>query len=109
MTKETGVVQVEIFGQVYSLRSDGDPSYIQSLASYVDARMRDVAKQTRAVDSLRVAILTALNIADEKARSSGAAAPSAPLGAAPASPSMTAEVEKRADEWSRLLDEALAS
>ena len=57
-------VRVEIFDQTYSLRGT-DPEYIAKLAEYVDAKIRAVAEQTSTVDSLRLAVLAALNIADE--------------------------------------------
>jgi cell division protein ZapA len=57
-------VRVEIFDQGYNL-SGPDPQYILKLAEYVDAKMRAVAEQTRTVDTVRVAVLAALNIADE--------------------------------------------
>lgn len=62
------LIQVEIFGQSYNLRGEGDSSYLQELAGYVDKRMREVADATGTVDSLKVAILAALNIADESRR-----------------------------------------
>jgi len=59
-------VRVEIYGQTYNLRSnDGDTEYIQHLGAFVDARMREIAQGSLTVDSLKVAILTALHIADE--------------------------------------------
>ncbi len=57
-------VRVEIFDQPYNLRGT-DPDYIFRLAEFVDAKMRAVAEQTSTVDSLRLAVLAALNIADE--------------------------------------------
>ena len=57
-------VRVEIFDQTYSLRGT-DAEYIGKLAEYVDAKIRAVAEQTTTVDSLRLAVLAALNIADE--------------------------------------------
>ncbi len=57
-------VRVEIFDQAYSLRGS-DPEYIEKLAEYVDAKIRAVAEQTSTVDTLRLAVLAALNIADE--------------------------------------------
>ncbi len=59
-----GSVRVEIFDQAYNLRGS-DPAYILRLAEYVDAKMRAVAEQTATVDSVRLAVLAALNIADE--------------------------------------------
>ena len=57
-------VRVEIYDQSYNLRGT-DPDYIHKLAEYVDLKMRTVAQQTQTVDSLRLAVLAALNIADE--------------------------------------------
>ncbi|HZM70583.1 MAG TPA: cell division protein ZapA [Candidatus Cryosericum sp.] len=65
------LVQVEIYGQSYNLRGEGETAYLQELAAYVDRRMREVAEATATVDSLKVAILAALNIADESRRSAG--------------------------------------
>ena len=59
-----GSVRVEIYDQTYQLRGS-DPEYIGKLADYVDTKMRIVAQQASTVDSLRVAVLAALNIADE--------------------------------------------
>jgi len=66
MTQEArnSSVEVEIFGQAYSLRGK-DPGYIRKLAEYVDGKMREVANQTRTSDGTRLAVLAALNIADE--------------------------------------------
>ena len=57
-------VTVEIYDQTYHLSGD-DAEHIRKLASMVDAKMRAVAQHTSTVDSLRVAVLAALNIADE--------------------------------------------
>ena len=57
--------KVVIYNQTYSLRSDHGPDYIHELAAYVDKRMAEIASATMTVDSLRVAILAALQIADE--------------------------------------------
>jgi cell division protein ZapA len=59
-----GSVRVEIFDQVYNLRGS-DADYIIQLAEYVDGKMRAVSEQTATVDSVRLAVLAALNIADE--------------------------------------------
>jgi cell division protein ZapA len=60
----SGSVRVEIFDQVYNLRGS-DADYISKLAEYVDGKMRAVSQQTATVDSVRLAVLAALNIADE--------------------------------------------
>jgi cell division protein ZapA len=57
-------VRVEIFDQAYNLRGS-DAEYIVKLAEYVDSKMRAVAEQTHTVDTARLAVLAALNIADE--------------------------------------------
>jgi cell division protein ZapA len=59
-----GSVRVEIFDQGYNLRGT-DPDYILKLAEYVDTKMRAVSEQTHTVDTARLAVLAALNIADE--------------------------------------------
>jgi len=56
---------VEVFGQRLGLRADGDADRLQELARFVDSRMREVADRASSVDTVKVAILTALNIADE--------------------------------------------
>jgi cell division protein ZapA len=63
-----GSTNVEIFGQSYNVRGDGDPDYLLELARFVDSRMRDVAAQVATVDPAKIAILAALNIADEFSR-----------------------------------------
>ena len=57
-------VRVEIFDQAYNLRGS-DAEYILKLAEYVDTKMRAVSEQTHTVDTSRLAVLAALNIADE--------------------------------------------
>jgi cell division protein ZapA len=57
-------VRAEIFDQAYNLRGS-DPDYILKLAEYVDAKMRAVAEATNTIDTVRLAVLAALNIADE--------------------------------------------
>jgi len=64
VTTNVSSVRVEIYDQPYNLRGS-DPEYIKRLAEYVDSKMRAVAEQTSTVDSLRLAVLAALNIADE--------------------------------------------
>ena len=59
---------VEIFGQTYNVRGEGDPDYLTELARFVDSRMREVAAQVATVDPVKIAILAALNIADEFSR-----------------------------------------
>jgi len=65
VTTTSDRIRVEIYDQEYFMRGGPDPEYIRNLASYLDAKMRAIAERTHTVDSLRVAILAALNIVDE--------------------------------------------
>ena len=58
-------VQVEIFGHKYSLKGGADEAYVRELAALVDSRMKDVQRGTGTTDGYRIAILAALNLADE--------------------------------------------
>jgi cell division protein ZapA len=87
-------VRVEIFDQAYNLRGS-NPEYILQLAEYVDAKMRAVAEATNTIDTVRLAVLAALNIADEyhvvkRKQESGAT-----------------DYQKRAHQLSDALDEVL--
>ncbi|MES2392572.1 MAG: cell division protein ZapA [Acidobacteriota bacterium] len=62
--QDASAVVVEIYDQVYQLRGP-DSAYIERLAALVDSKMRAVTAHGATVDSLRVAVLAALNIADE--------------------------------------------
>lgn len=64
-TEGTPTIRVEIYNQTYNIRSDGDSEYVTGLAEFVDRRMREISSGTLTVDSLKVAILAALHIADE--------------------------------------------
>jgi len=64
MKDTTQGITVEIYDQPYHLRGQ-DSAYIERLANLVDTKMRAVAAQGTTVDSLRVAVLAAINIADE--------------------------------------------
>lgn len=90
-----GSVRVSIYDQTYNLRGS-DPEYIAKLAEYVDSKMRAVAEQTSTVDSLRLAVLAALNIADEyhmlKKKQEAS----------------TSDLHKRATNLSGMLDEILS-
>lgn len=58
-------MKIEIYDQTYSVNSGQSDEYLQELAAYVDAKMREIAEATHIVDSLKVAVLAGLNIADE--------------------------------------------
>jgi len=59
------VVTVEIHGQQYPIRSGLDPAYVAELTAYVDEKMRLASRESPAGDTLKLAVLAALNIADE--------------------------------------------
>jgi len=58
-------VKIQIYDQSYNVNADGNEEYLHDLAAYVDGKMRSIAESTHMVDSLKVAVLAALNIADE--------------------------------------------
>ena len=90
------VVPVVIQGQRYPVRSTLEPSYVAELAAYVDEKMRIASDANNTTDSLRVAVLAALNLADEifrhRAERDG----------------RTMAIAARAGELERLLDSVLA-
>jgi cell division protein ZapA len=60
------VVSVEILGQHYSIRSTLSESYVAHLAAYVDQKIRSAADLAPTTDTVRLVVLAALNIADER-------------------------------------------
>jgi cell division protein ZapA len=58
-------VKINIYDQSYNVNADGNEEYLNELAAYVDGKMRFIAESTKMVDSVKVAVLAALNIADE--------------------------------------------
>jgi cell division protein ZapA len=91
------VVQVEIHGQRYAIRSDLDPQYISQLALYFDQKMRLASDEIHHADTLCVAVIAALNIADElfRAKADG--------------DGLESRVRLRAAEIERLVDTVLDS
>ena len=59
------VVQVQIFGHTYTIRSEAEQAYILDVASYVDRKMREITEKLPVASLSKVAILASLNIADE--------------------------------------------
>jgi cell division protein ZapA len=92
---EGSVIAVEIHGQRYPIRSTLDQEYVARLAIYVDEKMRAAADSTPTGDSLRLAVLTALNLADELFRCRETMR------------AHTGELAERAGELERLLDRLL--
>lgn len=58
-------MKIEIFDQSYNVNAESDEAYMRELAEYVDGKMRAVAEATHLVDSVKIAVLAALNMADE--------------------------------------------
>ena len=65
MADKPSHVQVEIFGQSYAVKAGADPGYVEQLAAYVDSKMQEMSRSSGAVDSVRIAVLAALTLADE--------------------------------------------
>ena len=65
MVNVEGSTRVEVFDQSYQIRGVENDEYIKSLAAYVDKKMRVIADVCKTVDGQKVAVLAALNIADE--------------------------------------------
>jgi cell division protein ZapA len=92
-----GVVTVEIAGQQYPIRSGLDANYVAELAAYVDQKMRAASDAAPATDRLGLAVLVALNLADECFR------------ARQQESSVGGTLNERALRLERLLDEALGT
>ena len=75
MNEEGRLVTVEISGQRYPIRTTLDAAYVGELAAYVQRKMELAARESPAGDTLKIAVLAALNIADEcfRAREEGSA------------------------------------
>ena len=88
-------VSVEIFGQRYPIRSSLDVEYVQRLAAYVDEKIRAAGDSAPSGDPVRLAVLAALNIADELFRHLESTS------------AVSGSVAERAEELERLLDRVL--
>ncbi len=97
MKDDGRLVTVEINGLRYPIRSHLDPAYVADLAAYVEHKMQLASRESPAGDTLKIAVLAALNIADEyfRARDAGT--------------SQRTDLAERALELERLLDVALDS
>ena len=92
-----GVVTVEIAGQRYPIRSTLDPAYVAELAAYVDQKLRAATEASPTTDLLSVAVLVALNIADECFR------------ARQQQSTVDGELQERALRLEQLVDQALGA
>ena len=90
-----GVVTVDIVGQRYPIRSGLDPAYVVELAAYVDKKMRSASESAPGSDMLGLAVLVALNIADEYFR------------ARQQQSSSHGELNERALQLEKIVDDAL--
>ena len=90
---ESRVVHVDIQGQRYAIRSALDPKYVTDLAAFVDARLDLAGRELATIDSARIAVIAALNIADELFRAHQESA--------------EGRAQARAVEIERLIDAAL--
>ena len=88
---------VTIFGRTYHLRGNEDPDYLVELSEIVDRKMRDMAETTGTADTLKVAILACLNVADDYLQARRGGPPRPDEGS-----------ERRLARMRTLLDEALA-
>ena len=93
---EPKVVQVEVHGQKYPIKTELDPRYVEELAQFVEARMALASRSSPSSDAVGLAILTALNITDEYFRARSALTNS--------SGTLTA----RTEALERMVDQALA-
>ena len=89
------VIHVEVHGQRYPIRTALDARYVQELAAFVDRKMRAAADASPSSDTVGLAVLTALNIADEFFRARDQRSGEAEL------------LTSRAEEMERIVDEAL--
>jgi cell division protein ZapA len=62
---EPTTVTVNIYGHEYTLRGEADAEYVEKVASFVDRKMTEVAESAGAMSTTKIAILAAINIADE--------------------------------------------
>jgi cell division protein ZapA len=89
------VIPIEIHGQRYPIRTSLDQEYVARLAVYVDEKMRAAADSTPTSDSVRLAVLAALNVADELFR------------CREATKARDGELAERTEELERMLDRLL--
>ena len=90
------VVTVEVMGQRFLIRSSLDIEYVNRLASYVDHKIQAATEHSTGGDTVRIAVLAAMNIADEYFRSRDTET------------SLEAALKARAGEIERMVDDALA-
>ena len=92
---ETRVVHVDIRGQRYAIKSTLEPKYVADIAAFVDSRMEMAGRELATIDTVRIAVIAALNIADDLFRAR--------------QDSAEGRAQARAMEIERLIDVALES
>ncbi len=92
---ETSKVKVDIFGHTYTIKGDASSGYIEELATYVNDKMEEVSLNTSNTNPSHIAILVALNIADEYFQLKNI------------KKDMTHEIEKKAEILISMLDDGL--
>ena len=93
---EPKVVQIEVHGQSYPIRTELEPRYVQELADFVESRMAKAARTSPSSDSVALAILTALNITDELFRTRSVL------------DDRSGTMTKRTEDLEKIVDQALA-
>ena len=93
---EPKVVQIEVHGQKYPIRTELDPRYVEELAQFVESRMALASKSSPSSDAVGLAILTALNITDEYFRTRNSLKTS------------SGSLAARTEALERMVDQALA-
>jgi cell division protein ZapA len=96
MAESARVVTIEVGGQRYPIRSTLDPAYVAELAAYVDSKMRAATDAAPSADGMGLAVLVALNIADELFRARNQQS------------SSSGDINERASRLEQLLDDVLA-
>ena len=95
--EDASIITVKIFGREYKIKGHAERNYIQSMAKYVDGKMRELSGGSTPSSQDRLAILAALNIADELFQERNKASDT------------LSSVERRADQLITLLDEGLVA
>ncbi len=89
---ESAYTKVSIFGEEYRIAGDDPEISVPELAAYVHGKMNDVKGHTKTFDTKRIAVLTALNLADELFREQARTA------------ALVKQIKERTEEFDQLLE-----